>query len=218
MRGCDAATRSAGFPGSVRSSDTTLAIPFQELLQRVEVGRHRKLDAGGCQRPHRRQQTQDAKIHGVGKPCPAARRLERVAHLCREGPELCLHLESARRLEDGHLSSANGTDVDRRPENWAGAILGPEGGGALDSINSARKARSWSLLGGVGVDNDAAAECGGVDELQVGCVDALDQPLTASGEDGEDPQVELVDEPVCDQRPVEFARAELQECSRRLAA
>jgi hypothetical protein len=34
-----------------------LANLFQELLQRVEVGRHRVLDAGGRQRRHQGQQT-----------------------------------------------------------------------------------------------------------------------------------------------------------------
>ena len=44
------------------SSDTTSATPFQELLQCVAVGRHRILDAGGCQRRHQRRQTR--RSHG----------------------------------------------------------------------------------------------------------------------------------------------------------
>jgi len=61
------------------------------------------------------------------------------------------------------------------------------------------------------VDDDAVAERRRVDELQVGRLDALDEPLAAAGKNGEDPEVELIDESVRDQRPVELAGAELQD-------
>ena len=50
-----------------------------------------------------------------------------------------------------------------------------------------------------------------VSTRQMGGLDALDEPLTSPGKDREDPEVELVDEVVCHERPVELARAELQD-------
>src|SRR6266496_1999227 len=44
----------------LRSSDTAAAAPFQKLLQRVEVRRHRTLDPGGHQRRNQAQQTRGA--------------------------------------------------------------------------------------------------------------------------------------------------------------
>ena len=47
-------------------------------------------------------------------------------------------------------------------------------------------------------------------------LDAVDQPLAASGQHGEDPEVELVEEAVREQRAVELAGAELEQVLARL--
>ena len=51
----------------------------------------------------------------------------------------------------------------------------------------------------------------GVQQLEVGRVDPLDEPLAAAGEHREEPEVELVHQPVLDERAVELAGAVLQQ-------
>ena len=69
----------------------------------------------------------------------------------------------------------------------------------------------------VGEDHDPRVEPRRVGERQVRGVDAVEDPLTASHGDGEQPEVELVDEVLLHQRAVELAGAELQDVSHRAA-
>jgi hypothetical protein len=68
------------------------------------------------------------------------------------------------------------------------------------------------LPGGVSENYDARAEPGRVPESQMGgLIDSVEEPLTAPRSDGENPEVELVDEIVLHERAVEFAGAILQD-------
>lgn len=63
----------------------------------------------------------------------------------------------------------------------------------------------------VGEDDDARAEPRRVYELQVSRVDAVQEPLAASGDDRKHPEVALVDEIVLHQCAIERAGTELQD-------
>jgi hypothetical protein len=67
------------------------------------------------------------------------------------------------------------------------------------------------LFGGVGEHDDAGAEGCGVDQLQVGGVNPVEETLAASDGDGVQPEVELVNEVVLHQRAVQLAGAVLQD-------
>jgi hypothetical protein len=55
------------------------------------------------------------------------------------------------------------------------------------------------VLGNVGQHDDAGAESRRVAECEMGGVDPVQEALTLSGKDGEDPEMELIHRPVLQQ-------------------
>src|SRR5215211_5963849 len=90
---------------------------FEDLLERVEVGCHRRFDPGGSQGCQEPQYTGGwLEVHDIGQACPVAGRREQVADGGDEGADVPVDLQAAGRLKGGYFEAflarvGDGTDL-----------------------------------------------------------------------------------------------------------